>query len=317
VLTVLAPAKLNLTLEVLAKRPDGFHEIRSVIQAINLCDSLRFRLSKNVEFNCTDPNWVPTKSLASKAASLLQRTTGCSKGVTIEVDKHIPLVSGLSGDSSDAAAVLRGLNKLWGLGLSLPRLLELASQLGSDVAFFLYGGTAVVRGRGELVTPLPPLPHMWVVLMLPPVPRMPGKTERLYASLKPSHYTRGEVTDRLVALLTGRSLKGRSPFKTNTSPSCKELHLHIKGRGIEGERLVSTLFNVLENVAVGSFAGLSEYWQQFLKAGAQEVHLAGSGPALFTLVKDKVQAVKIYRNLQQQGLESYLTETLDAIVGVE
>jgi len=306
-LTVLAPAKLNLTLEVLAKRPDGFHEIRSVIQTINLCDSLRFRLSKNVEFKCNDPNWVSAKSLVSKAANLLQRTTGCSKGVKIEVDKRIPLVSGLSGDSSDAAAVLGGLNKLWGLGLSLPQLLELAPQLGSDVAFFLYGGTAVVRGRGEVVTPLPSFPHMWVVVMLPPVPRLPGKTQRLYTSLKSSRYTDGRITDRFAALLTGGSLKGRSPFKTNISPSPS------KERGIEGERLVRNLFNVLDKVAIDSFAGLGEYWQQFLQAGAQEVHLAGSGPALFTLVKDKAQAEKIYHNLQQHGLETYLTETLAAI----
>jgi 4-diphosphocytidyl-2-C-methyl-D-erythritol kinase len=289
-LEILAPAKLNLTLEVLAKRPDGFHEIRSVIQAINLVDSLRFRLSENIEFSCTDPDWVPARSLVSKAVGLLQKTTGCAQGVTIEVDKRIPLVSGLSGDSSDAAAVLRGLNRLWGLGLSLPQLLELASQLGSDVAFFLYGGTAVVRGRGEVVTPLPPFPHMWVVLMLPPVPRMPGKTGRLYASLKPGHYTRGEVTDRLVALLTRGSLGG--------------------------ERMVGILFNVLEDVAADSFAGLGEYRQQFLQAGAQEVHLAGSGPVLFTLVKDRAEAEKIYHNLQQQGLESYLTETLAPRAGV-
>jgi len=288
VLTVLAPAKLNLTLEVLAKRPDGFHEIRSVIQAINLCDSLRFRLSKNIEFSCNDPSWVPAKSLVSKAANLLRKTTQCPKGVKIEVDKRIPLVSGLSGDSSDAAAVLGGLNRLWGLGLSLLQLLELASQLGSDVAFFLYGGTAVVRGRGELVTPLPSLPHMWVVLMLPPVLRMPGKTERLYASLKASRYTDGRITDRFAVLL-------------------------MEGREIT----LSMLFNALDSVAVDSFAGLGGYWQQFLKAGAQEVHLAGSGPALFTLVKDKAQAEKIYHNLQQQGLESYLTETLDAIEKAE
>jgi len=290
-LKILAPAKLNLTLEVLAKRPDGFHEIRSVIQAINLGDSLHFRLSESIEFSCNDPEWVSAKSLVSKAVSLLQKATGCAQGVTIEVDKRIPLVSGLGGDSSDAAAVLRGLNRLWGLGLSLPQLVELASQLGSDVAFFLYGGTAVVRGRGEVVTPLPPFPHMWVVLMLPPVSRMPGKTGRLYASLKPSHYTPGEVTDRLVALLTGGSLKG--------------------------ERLIHNLFNALEDVAVDSFAGLGEYRQQFLQAGAQEIHLAGSGPALFTLVKDKTQAEKIYHNLQQQGLESYLTDTLAAIEKVE
>ena len=303
-LTLLAPAKLNLTLEVLAKRPDGFHEIRSVIQAINLCDSLRFRLGQSLTFKCNEPKWLPEKSLVSKAASLLQEMTTAPKGATIELNKRIPLVSGLGGDSSDAAAILRGLNQLWDLGLPLPALVELASQLGSDVAFFLYGGTALVRGRGEIVTPLPPLPHTWVALVIPPVPRIPGKTERLYASLKPNHYTRGEITDRLVALLTGRSLKGLRPFKTNTSPS------PLKKRGIEGERLLSNIFNVFESVASDMFDRLREYREQFLKAGTDCVHLAGSGPALFTLIKDKVQADKIYKELQRQGLESYLIETL-------
>ncbi len=286
-LTILAPAKLNLTLEVLAKRLDGFHEICSVVQTINLYDSLHFRLSDNVEFSCADPNWIPEVSLVSKAVGLLQKTTGCSKGVKIEVDKRIPLVSGLSGDRSDAAAVLLGLNKLLGLGLSLAELLELAPQLGSDVAFFLYGGTALLQGRGEVITSLPSFPHMRVVLMLPPVLRKLGKTGQLYARLKPSHYTRGETTDRLVALLTGGGLKK--------------------------ERLTGDFFNVLDDVALANFAGLGEYREQFLKAGAHQVHLAGSGPALFTLVKDKAQAEKIYRRLQERGLESYLTDTLDTI----
>jgi len=283
-LTVLAPAKLNLILEVLAERPDGFHEIRSVIQTINLCDSLRLQLSQNIEFKSNAPYFIREESLASKAASLLQEATRCAKGATIEVSKRIPLVSGLGGDSSDAAAILRGVNKLWRLGLSQEKLLELASQLGSDVAFFLHGGTSLVKGRGEIVTPLPPFPYMWVVLMVPPVPRLPEKTKRLYASLKPSHYTGGQATDRLAALLTGG-----------------------------GEITTSSLFNVFDDVALDSFTGLEEYWGQFLKAGAQEIHLAGSGPALFTLVKDKTQAENIYGNLQKQGLESYLTETLGGI----
>ncbi|MFC1981580.1 4-(cytidine 5'-diphospho)-2-C-methyl-D-erythritol kinase [Chloroflexota bacterium] len=158
-LTVPAPAKLNLTLEVLGKRPDGFHEIRSVIQAINLCDSLRFQLSQEVTVKSDMPDWSAEESLVSKAASLLQRTTGCSKGASIEVEKLIPLISGLGGDSSDAAAALRGLNQLWKLGLTQEKLVGLAAQLGSDVAFFLYGGTALAEGRGELVTPLPPPPQ--------------------------------------------------------------------------------------------------------------------------------------------------------------
>ncbi|GAI41543.1 unnamed protein product, partial [marine sediment metagenome] len=172
-LTVKAPAKVNLTLEVLGKRPDGYHEIRSVIQTINLCDSLRFRLNDKLQFGSDNPDFVVEESLVSRAAALLRQTTGCSKGARIEIGKRIPLASGLGGDSSDAAAILRGLNKLWRLGLSSAELLELAPRLGSDVAFFLYGGMALVEGRGERVTPLPPLPHRWVVLLMPPVPGMP------------------------------------------------------------------------------------------------------------------------------------------------
>ncbi len=280
-LTILAPAKLNLTLEVLAKRNDGFHEIRSVIQTINLCDSLCFRLSQSITIKCDEPKWLLEKSLVSKAARLLQEATKCPKGATIEINKRIPLVSGLGGDSSDAAAILHGLNKLWGLRLSLPELLGLASQLGSDVAFFLYGSTALVKGRGEVVTPLPSWPHMWVALVIPPVPRRQGKTGRLYASLKAGHYTDGQITDRLVALLT---------------------------KGVEVAP--SMLFNVFDRIATESFTGLGVYWEQFLKAGAREVHLAGSGPALFTLVRDKTRAEKIRKNLHQQGLECYLAETL-------
>ncbi len=287
-LTLQAPAKLNLTLEVLGERQDGFHEIRSVIQTISLCDSLHFQLSQNMEFKSDMPDWVPEESLVSKASSLLQETTGCTKRAIIEVDKRIPWLSGLGGDSSDAAAILRGLNKLWGLGLSLEELLKLASQLSSDASFFLFSGTALAEGRGEIVTLLPSLAHMWIVLMMPPVPRRPGKTKQLYASLRASHYTGGQITDRLVTSLT---------------------------RG--GEVTSSSLFNVFDEVALDNFAGHGKYREQFLKAGAQEVHLAGSGPALFTLVRDKAQAEKIYENLQKQGLESYLSDTLPAIEQVK
>ncbi len=284
VLTLQAPAKLNLTLEVLGERHDGFHEIRSVIQTINLCDSLHFQLGQNMEFKSDTPGWAPEESLVSRASSLLQEVTGCTRGATIEVDKRIPWLSGLGGDSSDAATILQGLNKLWGLGLSLKELLELAAQLSSDASFFLYGGTALAEGRGEIVTPLPSLPHRWVVLMMPPVPKLPGKTRQLYASLKASHYTGGQITDRLVTLLN-------------------------RGREVTS----ASLFNVFDAVTLDNFAGLGKYREQFLKAGAQEVHLAGSGPVLFTLGRDKNQAEKIYGNLQKKGLESYLSDTLPAI----
>lgn len=283
-MTVLAPAKLNLTLEVLAERQDGFHEIRSVIQTIDLADRLRFQSGENIKYMYKLSEWVPEASLIPKAIRLLQRTTGCNKGVTIEVDKRIPLLSGLGGDSSDAAAVLRGLNQLWRLGLSHDDLLELAWQLGSDVAFFLYGGTALLEGRGEIVTPLPPLPHRWVVLMVPSVPRQTGKTKRLYDSLRDSHYTDGEITRRLV----------------------EEIR--------EGRIFIPPImFNTFENVAFLRSMELSLYRDHIGREAGTDVYLAGSGPALFALLEDKVQAEDIFARLRQRRLGVYLAETLSAI----
>lgn len=287
-LTVPAPAKLNLTLEVLAKRRDGFHEVRSVIQAINLQDDLRFRLSQNVTFKSTMSDWVPEESLVPEAVSLLKETTGCSKGAKIEISKRIPLVSGLGGDSSDAAATLQGLNELWELGLSRKKLLELATQLGSDVAFFLYSGTALVEGKGEVVTPLPPLPRMWVILVVPPVPRILRKTEQLYASLKDTHYTNGLITQKLVEQIRESS-----------------------------EFTLSLLFNAFENIAFTRLSQISVYREHMVKFGATNVHLAGSGPTLFTLVKDKAQAEKLYIHLQRQEMRPYLTETLTPVDQIE
>lgn len=277
---VKAPAKINLTLEVLGERPDGFHEIRSVIQTIDLYDRLRFRSSRQLRFICDNPDFVMEESLVTRAAALLQEASGFSKGATIEIKKRIPLVAGLGGDSSDAAAVLSRLNKLWKLGLSPAQLLELAPRLGSDVAFFLYGGTALVGGRGEEVTALPPLPRRWVVLLVPPFSRMEEKTRKLYASLKSSHYTDGQITEKLVKVLN-------------------------EGRGFKP----SMLFNTFENVAFDLFPRLKLYKDHFVKLGAYNVHLAGSGPALFALLDDEMQAENLHARCEQQGLESYLAET--------
>ncbi len=280
-LTVTAPAKLNLTLEVLSKRPDGYHEIRSVIQAINLCDSLTFRLGHHLSFRADAPDWTAEESLVSRAAHLLKETTGCPQGATIELAKRIPLLSGLGGDSSDAAATLQGLNTLWELGLPPEKLLKLAAQLGADVPFFLYRGTALAEGRGERVTPLPPLPRRWVVLVFPAVSPPPGKTKQMYARLKPSHYTDGSITERLVKVLT-------------------------ENRAFTA----SLLFNTFENIAFAEPSELKKYRDHLRKMGADNVHLAGSGPALFTLYKDKAPAEELYALCKQQGMEAYLAETL-------
>ena len=283
-LRVLAPAKLNLTLEVLGKRDDGFHEIRSVIQAINLSDGLYFEPGKDMTFKCDMSDWAAEKSLVSRAVALLREATGVNKGATIEVSKVIPLLSGLGGDSSDAAAVLRGLDKLWGLNLSREKLLELAARLGSDVGFFLHGGTALVEGRGEIVTPLPPLSHWWIVLVVPDLPRQPGKTARLYARLEAAHFTDGRITARMAEELKAG-----------------------------GELGASLLFNTFENLAFTRLSKIEVYRQHILKLGADNVHLAGSGPSLFTLVKDKTQAEELHIRCRQQGMESYLAETVGVV----
>ena len=226
-LTVEAPAKLNLTLEVLGKRDDGYHEIRSVAQTIGLRDRLRFRSTGETEFRSDLPEWVPQQSLVPRAVDLLRETTGCTRPVSIELEKRIPLMSGLGGDSSDAAAVLRGLNRLWALNLPREKLQELSTRLGSDVALFLHGGTVLMEGRGEKVMPLPSLPAIWVVVVLPGVPREPGKTRRAYGSLRADDLTDGQATSRLAEVIRSSGELGPSllfnAFETRTFEASSEL----------------------------------------------------------------------------------------------
>ncbi|MFC2033007.1 4-(cytidine 5'-diphospho)-2-C-methyl-D-erythritol kinase [Chloroflexota bacterium] len=279
-LIIEAPAKLNLTLEVLGKRPDGYHEIRSVMQTVSLHDKLSFQPANGINITSGSTEWKPEESLVSRAVSLVQRATSCSRGAAIEMEKHIPLVAGLGGDSSDAAATLRGLNQLWELGLSQRKLLELAAQLGSDVPFFIDGGTALAEGRGELLTPLTPHPRMWFVLVVPDVPRLPEKTKRLYASLKPEHFTDGHITQRMIEVLK------------------------------EGKEVThSLLFNIFENIAFAPGSKLRLYRELIARMGTDNIHLAGSGPSLFSLVKDEAQADDLYTRCKDQGMEAYVAGT--------
>jgi len=283
-LTIEAPAKINLTLEVLGKRVDGYHEIRSMIQTINFCDSLQITQNKEVRFKSNKSVWSGEQSLVAKAVKLLQAATGSTQGASIKIKKCLPLISGLGGDSSDAAAVLRGLNQLWELGLSTTKLQTLTQQLGSDVSFFLSGGTALMEGRGEKVTPLPPMPHQWIILIIPDVPRLPGKTKRVYNMLRPSHYTDGKITEKLITFLKSG-----------------------------GEFSSSLLYNVFENVVFGSGEELTILRDHLLKIGAPNIHLAGSGPTMFTLLEDKSQAEDLLVRLKNQRIEAFLTETRNSL----
>ncbi|RJO62407.1 MAG: 4-(cytidine 5'-diphospho)-2-C-methyl-D-erythritol kinase [Dehalococcoidia bacterium] len=284
-LTLATPAKINLTLEVLQKRPDGYHEIRSVMQAISLSDRLSFKTNEKIIFQCDSPLWQAEKSLVSRAVDILRRQTNSCRGALIDITKTIPLSSGLGGDSSDAAVVLLGLNRLWELGIPPGDLAQMAGELGSDVPFFLSGGTALAEGRGEFISPLPDMHHAWMVLLLPHVESPEFKTGALYSRLRPEHFTSGDRTDALVARLTrGESIR-----------SCD-------------------LCNVFENVAFTAFNGLGKYRDGFENIAAEPVHLAGAGPALCALFSDAEKAARVWRNLKERGLETYLAETQNSAI---
>lgn len=283
-LTLLAYAKINMTLEALARRTDGYHEIASVLQSISLADTLSFEPSETLDLRCNVLNLQSADNLVLKAAKLLREATGCSKGASIQLAKEIPVAAGLGSGAADAAATLIGLNRLWELNLPLHRLLELAPRLGSDTAFFLYGGTALATGRGDKVTPVPPIPQLWLVLLRPAIEPFPDKTAQLYSQLNASHFTSGQFTKRLVDNLhTGQVVSS------------------------------SLLFNVFESVAFDFFPQLSRYRFRFLTAGAESVRLAGAGPTLFALVPDRAQGEAILNRLKGDGLEAYLVRTEEAV----
>jgi len=160
-----ANAKINLFLEVLDKRPDGYHNIETIFQSIDLNDTLAFRKAESINIKCDNPD-IPLDSsnLAYKAAELLIKESGANLGADIDIIKRIPIGGGLAGGSTDASATLIGLNQLWDLGYTLDDLLKFSEKLGSDVPFCMIGGTALGTGRGEILTSLKPLPKLYVVI---------------------------------------------------------------------------------------------------------------------------------------------------------
>ncbi len=280
-LKTLAPAKINLVLEVLGKRNDGYHEIRSIVQVISLCDTLSFELDDVISLECDEPTLQTPDNLVVRAAELLREVSGSKKGAKIRLEKRIPCAAGFAGGSSDAAATLLALNRLWNLEYTASDLVPLAANLGSDVPFFIHGGVALVEGRGEKVTPLEAWVPCWFVLLVPSLPKMPNKTQQLYSLLDTLHFSEGQFVDRAMSKWS-------------------------QGEGINA----SLMFNVFERVACRAFPGLETYWRRFAKAGVTDIHLVGSGPALFTLVSDSIEAEEVCRRLHQQGIEAYVASTI-------
>jgi 4-diphosphocytidyl-2-C-methyl-D-erythritol kinase len=278
-LTVYAPAKVNLVLEVLEKH-DDYHQISSILQTIDLCDVLSFELAEQISVECSEPS-LAGNNVVAEAAMLLKKATKYDKGAQIELHKHIPWGVGLGGGSSDAASALLALTKLWKRDLPVSELVRLASKLGSDVPFFIYGGTALIEGMGEKVTPLPPSQPTYFVLLVPPLAKIPAKTKRLYSKLNAGHFTKGELVHAALLLLR----------REKTIPP-------------------ALMFNTFEKVAFDFFPRLTEYKRRFEEAGAAKVCLAGSGPCLFTPVREEEKAKNLYLRLKNQGLECYLSVPL-------
>jgi 4-diphosphocytidyl-2-C-methyl-D-erythritol kinase len=257
---LLAPAKINWTLEVLGRRQDGYHEIRSVLQTIDLADEVELVPADKLQLEASGPHRPSGDDLALRAARLLREESKYEGGARIRLSKRIPLAAGLGGGSSDAATVLRGLDSLWGLGWPPERLAALAAKVSSDAPFFIFAGTALAEGRGERVTPLPDVPPTRLVLVVPPWQEA-DKTARMYANLGQGDHSDGSGSQRLVEALRN----GSSPDE-------------------------ALICNAFQRAAYANWPDLARYRDALLAAGAGVVHLAGSGPALFALAHSNEEA---------------------------
>lgn len=255
-LVIEAPAKINLFLEVLERRADGFHELDTVMQAVSLYDTLELRRRDPGDFSVSVKGLdVPTdeSNLALRAARLLAERGGRNEGVHISLHKRIPIGGGLGGGSSDAAAVLCGLNSLWGLDAGLDELQKLGAELGSDVNFFLHGGTALCRGRGELVEPLKA--YMFVRYLLY-IPQVLSLTRDVYARL-------------------------RMPLTVDSRSSTSVLGALERGDGAE---LGRSLFNRLEEPAFELYLDLARAKAGLAAGEVLGTLLSGSGSTLYAVV---------------------------------
>jgi 4-diphosphocytidyl-2-C-methyl-D-erythritol kinase len=277
-----APAKINLMLDVLHKRPDGFHEVEMVMTMIDLADRLEMSEQKRDTIIITSQaGYIPLdeKNLAFQAARLIKERYDVKKGVHIHLDKKIPVAAGLAGGSSDAAATLRGLNRLWGLGIPQEELLALGAELGSDVPFCVTGGTALATGRGEVLTPIPNPPQCWVIVAKPPIN---VSTAEVYGRLRSEHIQHHPSAERMVEALTQGSF----------------------------QQMCQSLGNVLEEVTLKMHPEVQQLKEGMLKLGADGALMSGSGPTVFGLVSKESKVARIYNGLRGFCKEVYAVRLL-------
>lgn len=281
-----AMAKINLGLDVFRRREDGYHEVRMIMQNVYLYDNIfmkkigddEIKVSTNLHFLPTNEN-----NLVYKAAKLLKDEFDLKSGVFIELNKHIPVAAGMAGGSSDAAAVLYGMNKLFSLHLSEQELMKRGVKIGADVPYCIMRGTALSEGIGEILTALPPMPRCPILIAKPAIS---VSTKYVYENLHANELQRHPDIDGIVAA--------------------------IKAEDIHGVAL--RLENVLETVTEKEYPVITQL-KDFMKAhGALNAIMSGSGPTVFGIYDQEKTAQAAYRELKSAGLakQVFLTETFNA-----
>ena len=277
-----AYAKLNLTLDILRRRDDGYHDLQMVMQSIDLADDLEITPAQGTGSMSTTLSYLPSdgRNLAQIAAQAFREATGSALQVDIAIRKRIPVCAGMAGGSSDAAAVLRAMDALAGTGLTPGRLAEIGQNVGSDVPYCVLGCTALAQGRGEVLTPLSPLPHCWVVACKPD---FPVSTPELFARIDSCRIRRRPDADGLMAALDQGDLM----------------------------EVARRMYNVFEDVLPErQFARVADIKNTLIQQGALGANMSGTGPTAFGLFASQTQAQAAYDALKQRYQEVFLAETV-------
>jgi 4-diphosphocytidyl-2-C-methyl-D-erythritol kinase len=277
-----APAKINLSLDVLHKREDGYHEVEMIMTMVDLADRLEFSpLPRDSIIITSQVGFIPLddKNLAVQAARIIKDRFGIGSGVHIHLDKHIPVAAGLAGGSTDAAATLRGLNRLWDLRLSIADMQKLGEEIGSDVPFCVAGGTAIATGRGEKLQPIASPPQCWVILAKPP---LHVSTSDVYGKVRASAIRNHPDTKGLLAAIENQDF----------------------------HRICGSIGNVLEEVTLEMYPEVRRIKESMIKLGAEGVLMSGSGPTVFGLVSKQSKVHRIYNGLRGFCKEVYVVRSL-------
>lgn len=280
-ITLKALAKINLGLDVVRKRDDGYHEVRMVMQNIHLYDRLTIRKSSTSGIQIhSNLSFLPVNenNLVYKAGKLLMEEYGITEGVSVELFKRIPVAAGLAGGSTDAAAMLYGMNQLFGLGLSIGELMKRGVTIGADVPYCLMRGTALAEGIGEELSSLPPMVRCPVLIAKPSVS---VSTKFVYQNLKLDEST--------------------------VHPDIHALIADIRKKDFD--RICKDMGNVLESVTVPSYPVIAQIKERMMASGAKAAMMSGSGPTVFGLFADNDTAKRARKDMRESGLarQVYLT----------